>query len=29
METPFEGGRHEDRLKKISLIEEKRDQSKQ
>lgn len=27
METPFEGGRHERRLKKISLIEEKRDKA--
>ncbi len=25
METPFEGGRHENRLKKITLIEERRD----
>lgn len=25
METPFEGGRHERRLKKITLIEERRD----
>ncbi len=27
METPFEGGRHERRLKKISLMEEKRDKA--
>lgn len=28
METPFEGGRHERRLQKISCIEEKRDKTK-
>jgi ribose 5-phosphate isomerase B len=28
METPFEGGRHANRLQKISIIEEKRDKSK-
>ena len=29
LETPFEGGRHEQRLKKISLIEDRRDKEKQ
>jgi ribose 5-phosphate isomerase B len=29
METPFEGGRHENRLKKITLIEERRDKKDQ
>ena len=28
LETPFEGGRHEQRLKKISLIEDRRDKEK-
>jgi len=29
METPFEGGRHQRRLQKIALIEEKRDKARQ